>query len=875
MRTQRRFLRLFCSGQRHARVRRVGLLFFSVVSIVVLQQRLAFRADAAEESSIELLQDGKSPYCIVLEPSCSPSEKYAAEELQTHFKACTGAELPMVVGKPAEARPMIVLGRGPIATELGVAPSDESLGPQGCLLRTVPPHLVIAGTRQAGTLYGVHHFLERELGVRWFTPDVTDLPKRKNVSLGDTDQIIRPGFLWRQASYAWPGGDADFRGRRGMNAGDGDQNCRLGEQYSFDGTCHSYFQFVSPEEFFDSHPEYFSEINGRRVREETQLCLTNPDVLKIVTERMLQHMKDRPHDRQHNFSQMDWYNYCECLQCQAMNEKCGTTGGTQFWFVNELAKRTSKVFPDKLIGTLAYTYTEKPPRDMTMHANVAVWLCHMFPCCDSHPIEQCPLNADYNRRAETWSNVCPHLYVWHYIVNFAHYYTPFPNFRALAADMRFYQSLGVEGVFAQAMGHEGGGGEFSLLRGYYVTELLKNPQQSSETILREFLAGYYGAAAEPIWRYIELLDDKVQQGDIHMHLYVNPAQGYLTDEVLAKATALFDEAEGAVKDDPVLSERVRVARMPLTYARMFPRNGYKIEQGSLVFVGPLAGLSEVGAFVDRMERHGFKAIRELAGDANQLLPFAAMFQMRLPLVTLRNEYLQVDVAPFWGGRALRILDRKTGQCVTAYNTTRNLVFPFCGGEDSRNGGAFDILGDGPVSQTSVVSVSDTSIALEAKLSTGFTMRRTLTLAPDRPSLHILAEFVNSSNAPRTALVRSRLSLDLGDVRTTRVGFMDRTGRTVDEDMTETIAGLREGKSFYRDKCPKGAWTFSGDKGLKVVQRFDAVAADFTRLGAYPADLNELEVELWGRPATLQPGESARLEHDLEIGAPDDATAVGR
>jgi hypothetical protein len=159
-----------------------------------------------------------------------------------------------------------------------------------------------------------------------------------------------------------------------------------------------------------------------------------------------------------------------------MNAQFGTPGGTQFWFVNQLAQRTAKVYPDKRIGTLAYTYTEAPPKDLTMHPNVAIWLCHMYPSCDSHSIQDCPLNATYKARAEAWSKIASHLYVWHYIVDFTHYYVPFPNFGALARDLRFYKSIGVEGIYLQGMGHDGGGGEFSLLRPYYGMKLLWDPE---------------------------------------------------------------------------------------------------------------------------------------------------------------------------------------------------------------------------------------------------------------------------------------------------------------------------------------------------------------------------------------------------------------
>ena len=50
---------------------------------------------------------------------------------------------------------------------------------------------------------------------------------------------------------------------------------------------HTFDLLVPPQEFGRSHPEYFSEVKGRRVvTGRTQLCLTNPDVLRIVTERL-------------------------------------------------------------------------------------------------------------------------------------------------------------------------------------------------------------------------------------------------------------------------------------------------------------------------------------------------------------------------------------------------------------------------------------------------------------------------------------------------------------------------------------------------------------------------------------------------------------
>ena len=128
-------------------------------------------------TSAYLVKDGASPYRIVLEPSASPSERHAAEELRKFFNACTGIDLPVAdAGTPVDA-PMIVLGCGPVARKLGVDPSPALLGEQGYMMRTVPPHIVVAGTAAAGTLYGVYDFLEDQLGVRWYAPDTTHPPR--------------------------------------------------------------------------------------------------------------------------------------------------------------------------------------------------------------------------------------------------------------------------------------------------------------------------------------------------------------------------------------------------------------------------------------------------------------------------------------------------------------------------------------------------------------------------------------------------------------------------------------------------------------------------------------------------------------------------
>ncbi len=814
--------------------------------------------------SMTLVQNGASTHVIVVADDASPSERNAANEMQALFLEATGVTLPIVAAPESAQQPQIVVGQGVAAKALGVDPAPADIGEQGYVLRAVPPNVVIAGTPAAGTMYGVHRFLETALKVRWTAPGITIVPKVTSVLFPlATDTTVQPAFNWRRTYYAWPGADRPFLAHQADNDGGDGADATWGLQHGNAGQAHTYFNFISPDEFFVTHPEYFSEIGGVRIREDTQLCLTNPDVLDIVTERMLASMAATPNVRQFNFSQMDHYNGCECSKCKAMNEQYGTAGGTQFWFVSELAKRTAEVYPDKQIGTLAYMYTEEPPVGLDLHPNVAVWLCHMYPSCDSHPIRTCDKNADYKRRAEAWGTLTGHLYIWHYIVDFMHYYNPFPNFFALADNLRFYREIGVEGIFLQGM-NQGPGGEFSLLRPWFGAKLLWDPTQDPDRLIRTFLADYYGAAWGPIYDWIHLLQDKVDKDNIHMHLYTNPAQGYLPEDVVVTGEALFAEATQMVADDPVLLDRVQVAAMPLAYARFYPRNGYRLEDGWLRWNPGQATFDDVLAFIDMMSAHGFTSIREAQGSPDTMTLLYVILGVDQQVKTIQNAGLQVDVVPALAGRALRITDRASGKTLTAYDRRPGLFYPFAGGLEDRVGEGFNFFGW--VEPGNESDMTERSITVSLKTFDGLNLSRTLTLDPDQPILRVTSTVTNPGPGARETRLRSHLEMDLGDVTTTRVAFTGKDGVPTEQDMTGVVAGMREGQYFRKERTPAGEWTFTGSKGLRLTHRFTPAEVDFTQLYAYPVELTDLEMEIFGQRTLLQAGESITMHTEIEVRA---------
>jgi hypothetical protein len=217
---------------------------------------------------------------------------------------------------------------------------------------------------------------------------------------------------------------------------------------------------------------------------------------------------------------------------------------------------------------LAYQYTRKPPKTIRPHKNVIVRLCSIE-CCFAHPFDRCP--ADENRRfvedIESWQSVAPLLYVWDYTTNFANYQQPFPNFNSLQANVQFFASHGVKGLFEQGNYSSGGLGEMEPLRAYLLAKLLWDPNTDIQRHTEEFLHAYYGKAAGKIRDYIALAHEQVQADGVHAHIFDRPTARYLNDQFLDRAETLFDEAERLAGDSDVRL-RVRTARLPVWYVKL-------------------------------------------------------------------------------------------------------------------------------------------------------------------------------------------------------------------------------------------------------------------------------------------------------------------
>lgn len=538
-------------------------------ALVVL---LAGLAGCAGPISIAL--DGRPQAVVVVARDATEPEKHAAAELASFLQQVTGAEFDVMDHYDGH-RPRLLVGAG-AAKLADPSFSMVGIGKEGMVLRTVGRDVILAGGRPRGTLYAVYTFLEDQTGCRWWAPDVETIPQKRTLEIEPLNRTTVPVFEYRDPLWGQAQGDWLVRNKcNGPRAGDGwdpgpPPRSRGGRVLTVGGA-HSFHYFIPPAKYFDKHPEWFSEIEGVRKKEGTQLCLTN----EPMTQEFIKNVKAAVQSRYPEIvgssvyvTQMDWAGHCECDPCTEINDREESLAGTNIHFANKVGDALAKEFPGVAVRTLAYDWSQDPPKFARVSPNVIVQLCstdvsYLHPYTDD-------TNKQFAQRLAGWSRIANRIYVWDYLVNFGHYLAPFPNLRTLEPNARLFADSSVQGIMAQGAwesdGHGGValGGEMAELRCWVLAKLFWDPSLDADALIDEFLAGYYGSAGRHVRAYLDVIHDAAQETGETMGMLAPPTAEFLSLEVLSEGYHHLQRAEAAADDDDVRL-RVQVAQMGLLY----------------------------------------------------------------------------------------------------------------------------------------------------------------------------------------------------------------------------------------------------------------------------------------------------------------------
>lgn len=523
-------------------LRTLPLFFSALLSLPAV-------SEAGHPDSLCLTNAGKSAYRIVIPRNASDVEIEAASKLQKYLEEISGAQLPVRKERRWTRKHEILVGRTRQMKQIEPDIHLPDLEEDGFAIVTAGDKLIITGGKDKGTLYGVYSFLEKYLDCRFYSSTVRIIPEKPSLFIGEINDKQVPVIQFREDYYR------DVYHPEFLNWHKLDNHREEWGEW-----VHTFHRLVPPEKYFENHPEYFALRNGKR--HPSQLCLSDTNVFNIVVTTLEKWIEENPEAHYWSVSQNDNQNYCECEQCKAMNEREGSPSGSIIAFVNKVAGK----FPDKTISTLAYQYSRSAPKNLKPAENVNIMLC-TIECNRSIPIQDDPASAAFRTDITNWSRITDNIIVWDYVIQFQNLLSPFPNLNVLQPNIQFFIRNNTSAMFQQ--GNREVGGEFAELRAYLIAKLLWDPWMDVDSLIGDFLNGYYGEAGPHLKEYIDVVHSALLESGKNLEIFGGPIDhkdGYLADSLVEIYNRLFDQAELSVEDKPEILERVKIARLPLDYA---------------------------------------------------------------------------------------------------------------------------------------------------------------------------------------------------------------------------------------------------------------------------------------------------------------------
>jgi len=474
-----------------------------------------------------IAEAGKPKITLVLGDQPSRPSRFAAEELKRIVREISGATCPIVTGKTDISGAMVAVGppgenavTAMLLQEAGVEFDSLELGPDGFLIHSVGPHVVLAGPTGRATLYAAYGLLER-LGCRWCFPGEFGevIPNKPSLKLNSLRVVEKPAFSYRtfmhhnhvtEETAEW----IDWMAKNRMNrflvtlyAAKGFKGQRYAafkktpglldaiarRGLSIEAGHHASYYWTPPAELYEKHPEWYALVNGKRgpvaiKGPRAQLCFSNQELADYTTERILAFARANPEADIISLYTNDGYGYCECEACQAL----GTKTDAYIVYVNRIARRVYEEMPDKKLAFLSYSHVSDPPAKVRVFGNNTMCVVATWP----------PPNV---KRLKGWlaSGVGQVALYEYYMGSYSNHSVPSLWTQAIADELKTIHKLGLVGVASQ--GELGNWGAYSL--NYWVfARMIWDPTLDVNDVRQDYCRHYYAEAAKPMQAYFAFLE---------------------------------------------------------------------------------------------------------------------------------------------------------------------------------------------------------------------------------------------------------------------------------------------------------------------------------------------------------------------------------
>ncbi len=463
-------------------------------------------------------------------------------DLSQTLRKLSGAEVPIHTRPPREGEVAVPLLVGEYARQRFGEPKVKTAQQQGWRLSITPGGIGLQGETPEGASYAIYEVLAR-LGCRWYLPgDLGEvLPEpRPTLKLAGGDTSSAPRTAVRELWYA----DDAFRRRN-----------RLGGSPI---ECNHVLEGYITEAQREAHPEWRAIIGGKP--HKTRLKWSHPEVAEAVADAIIAKL-DKAYAPSISIAPGDGSAFDEsedpAMDAGDWDAASGTYSITDRYiaFCNRVVEKVVRKYPEVRFGFLAYVQYTRPPIREKPHPNLVPEIAPIN-YCRAHTFHDgaaCPSRAELKEIVEGWAKVCREVIYYPYLYHLAEVTAPFPMLRQLRAELPdlyrnhvLYWQPETLSNFEQVLP-----GMWLSLRMAWETGV--DPERE----LAEFYTRFYGAAARPMQRYWEWMDDAWAHPPLHAGSFWSYNRRF-TPQVLETARGLMNEALAAASGNVLEYRRVQM-----------------------------------------------------------------------------------------------------------------------------------------------------------------------------------------------------------------------------------------------------------------------------------------------------------------------------
>ena len=537
--------------------------------------------ETVETTGINVIENGKSDYKIVVSATADDNIKAIASEIQYFYEASSGVELPIVLDTDLtfdDTERYISLGNTTVFQGSGLEITAD-LRETGYIMKRIGNTLICNGKNSNATISAGYDMLNYTIGLEFYAADEIYYEKKTTIPLLDYDIKFIPTVDIREFRTRVVSADATFARRIRMFSWFG-----TGTWLTFGHTTVS--RYLPTATYGIAHPDWYNA-------SQTQVCYANEEMRLEMVERIKSEIVANPYGIYVMIGHEDNMDMCECTACVEARATMGGYGGQELDFTNKLAKDVDKWladnYPEREIKFLFFAYqtSAEPPAKWDAEQNKYVPVWDGFEVHESVNVMYCPIDAEFSKPFSSienstqyqqlcgWSDLFAsqgrnsHIVIWTYSIPAYSYMAPQNNFGVYAEHYKTMADMGVNYIMDQGV-YDSSTPTFEALKIYTQCKTMYRSDLDFNELVEDFIAHYYGAAAEGMTKYYNffrsyykyLENNKALSGGIFFDTTLKDFWSY---EVLQEMYQMVEDCIGQLdsikESDPeryqVLYDRVR------------------------------------------------------------------------------------------------------------------------------------------------------------------------------------------------------------------------------------------------------------------------------------------------------------------------------